>query len=103
MSNRDQNNSIDLANGITNNHVLQKKRKEKKQQKRQKQQQEKKTKTSNKPAKLHCFIGIEKITMFILTLSNSNCWFTKHKMAFTKLIPGITISLYPYFLQDSVH
>lgn len=45
----------------------------------------------------------EKITMFFLTLSNDNCWITKHKMAFTKLIPGITISLYSYFLWDTVH
>lgn len=45
----------------------------------------------------------EKITMFFLTLSNDNCWITKHKMAFTKLIPGITISSYSYFLWDTVH
>lgn len=41
--------------------------------------------------------------MFFLTLSNDNCWITKHKMAFTKLIPGITISSYSYFLWDTVH
>lgn len=62
-----------------------------------------KTKTTNVPAELHCFICTEKITMFFLTLSNDNCWITKHKMAFTKLIPGITISSYSYFLWDTVH
>lgn len=55
MSNRDQNNSKDLANGITNNHILQKKRKERKQQKRQKQQQEKKTKNIQQTSKTSLF------------------------------------------------
>lgn len=53
MSNHDQNNSIDLANGITNNHILQKKRK--KTTKKTKATARKKTKNIQQTSKTSLF------------------------------------------------